>query len=205
MTLPAKGSTRRRLPHRARAVALSATVSLPRWRTRSAPCGYKTGVALRRRPTGRGWREGPGMAARTPRPGPGSDRGIAGRRGPSRVEELARFVCRSRWETDLRAGARAAAAAGAGFARRGIGCAGRRAGRDGPRQVREFGGAPLCTLIGGGRRRAGPRRALQRRAGPLPGLQRLLPGARRDVPPQRQPRARARRGRVRARRRPRHC
>ena len=38
------------------------------------------------------------MTARASRPAPGSDRGIAGRRGQSRVEELARFVCRSRWE-----------------------------------------------------------------------------------------------------------
>ena len=51
--------------------------------------------------------------------------------------------------------------------------------------------------------RARPGRALQRRAGALPRLQRLLPRARRDLPPERQPRAGARRGRVRGRRRPR--
>ena len=142
------------------------------------------------------------MTARAPRPAPGSDRGIAGRRAPSRVEELARFVCRSRWEDDLRAGARAAASCG---------CSTRSAcalgALDGEpvamvrAQVREFGGAPLATLIGVGQERARSRRALQRRARPLPGLQRLLPGARRDVSPKRQPRAGARRGRVRARRR----
>jgi 2-methylcitrate dehydratase len=91
------------------------------------------------------------MAARAPRPGPGSDRGIAGRRGPSRVEELARFVCRSRWEQisePAREQLRLRVLDSLGVALGAL---------DGEpvamvrEQVREFGGAPLCTLIGAGR------------------------------------------------------
>jgi 2-methylcitrate dehydratase len=91
------------------------------------------------------------MAARAPRPGPGSDRGIAGRRGPSRVEELARFVCRSRWEQisqPAREQLRLRVLDSLGVALGAL---------DGEpvamvrEQVREFGGAPLCTLIGVGR------------------------------------------------------
>ena len=68
------------------------------------------------------------------------------------------------------------------------------------RQVEDFGGAPHCSLIGGGR--SAPDRAalLQRRAGALPRLQRLVPRAWRDLPPERQPGAGAGRVRVRARR-----
>jgi 2-methylcitrate dehydratase len=79
------------------------------------------------------------------------DRKIAGHRGPSRVEELARFVSRSRWEgisepareqLQLRVLDSLGVALGA---------------LDGEpvemvrEQAREFGGAPLCTLIGAGR------------------------------------------------------
>jgi 2-methylcitrate dehydratase len=91
------------------------------------------------------------MAARAPGPGPGSDRGIAGRRGPSRVEELARFVCRSRWEQisePARQQLRLRVLDSLGVALGAL---------DGEpvamvrEQVREFGGAPLCALIGAGR------------------------------------------------------
>jgi 2-methylcitrate dehydratase len=91
------------------------------------------------------------MTARVPRPGPGSDRGIASRRGPSRVEELARFVCRSRWEQisqPAREQLRLRVLDSLGVALGAL---------DGEpvamvrEQVREFGGAPLCTLIGEGR------------------------------------------------------
>ena len=44
------------------------------------------------------------------------------------------------------------------------------------RQVEEFGGAPLCTMIGGGRTGARPGNVLQRRAGAVSRLQRQLPG-----------------------------
>jgi 2-methylcitrate dehydratase len=83
--------------------------------------------------------------------GTGGDREVAGHRRPSRVEELARFVCRSHWEQisqpareqlQLRVLDSLGVALGA---------------LDGEpvamvrEQVREFGGAPLCTLIGAGR------------------------------------------------------
>ena len=118
------------------------------------------------------------MAARASRPAPGSDRGIAGRRGPSRVEELARFVCRSRWEQisePAREQLRLRVLDSLGVA---LGALEGEPVAMVREQVEEFGGAPLCTLIGGGR--GAPDRAalLQRRAGPLPGLQRLLPRAR---------------------------
>jgi 2-methylcitrate dehydratase len=91
------------------------------------------------------------MAARTSHPGPGSDREIAGRRAPSRVEELARFVCRSRWEQisqPAREQLRLRVLDSLGVALGAL---------DGEpvalvrEQVQEFGGAPLCTLIGAGR------------------------------------------------------
>jgi 2-methylcitrate dehydratase len=81
----------------------------------------------------------------------GSDREVAGRRGPSRVEELARFVCRSRWEQisqPAREQLRLRVLDSLGVALGAL---------DGEpvamvrEQVREFGGAPLCTLIGAGR------------------------------------------------------
>lgn len=76
---------------------------------------------------------------------------MAGHRGPSRVEELAQFVCRSRWDQisepareQLRL--RVLDSLGVAFgALDGEPVAMVRA------QVREFGGAPLCTLIGAGR------------------------------------------------------
>jgi 2-methylcitrate dehydratase len=81
----------------------------------------------------------------------GGDHEIAGPRRPSRVEELARFVCRSRWEQisepareqlQLRVLDSLGVALGA---------------LDGEpvamvrEQMHEFGGAPLCTLIGAGK------------------------------------------------------
>ena len=81
----------------------------------------------------------------------GGDREIAGPRGPSRVEELARFVCRSRWE-------RISEPAREQLKLRVLDSIGVALGAlDGEpvamvrEQVREFGGAPLCTLIGAGR------------------------------------------------------
>ena len=66
-------------------------------------------------------------------------------------------------------------------------------------QLEEFGGRPLCTLIGGGATAPDRACALQRRTRPLSRLQRLLLRARRDLPSERQPRACARGGRVRGR------
>ena len=120
----------------------------------------------------------------------------------TQVDQLAQFVCGARFE-DISEPAREqlklrvldslgcalgaldgepvrmVADAGAGVRRRAAGDADRR-----------------------GQERAGPRGALQRRAGALPGLQRLVPRPRRDLPSLGQPRAGARRRRVCARRRP---
>ena len=134
--------------------------------------------------SGRRWR-----AARPPHPP-----GHAGR--PARAVRL-----RSAVRGHLRAGARAAQAAGTGLAGVRAGGARRRAGAN-----RRSAGAGVWGRATGdadrrGQERARPRGALQRRAGALPGLQRLLPRPRRDLPSLRQPRAGARRRRVCARRR----
>src|SRR5436190_20896592 len=82
---------------------------------------------------------------------PGGDHEITGHRGPSRVEHLARFVCRSRWEQisePAREQLRLRVLDSLGVALGAL---------DGEpvamvrEQVREFGGAPLVTLIGAGR------------------------------------------------------
>jgi len=91
------------------------------------------------------------MATRTPRIRRRADRDSAPPRPPSRVEELARFVCRSRWEEisgpareqlKLRVLDSLGVALGAldGEPVKMVG-----------EQVQEFGGAPLCTLIGAGK------------------------------------------------------
>ena len=81
----------------------------------------------------------------------GSDREIVHRRRPSRVEELARFVCRSGWEQisePAREQLRLRVLDSLGVALGAL---------DGEpvamlrEQVEEFGGAPLATLIGAGR------------------------------------------------------
>jgi 2-methylcitrate dehydratase len=82
---------------------------------------------------------------------PGGDREVAGHRARSRVEHLARFVCRSRWEQisePAREQLRLRVLDSLGVALGAL---------DGEpvamvrEQVREFGGAPLCTLIGVGK------------------------------------------------------
>jgi 2-methylcitrate dehydratase len=91
------------------------------------------------------------MAAHTSRPGPVSDREIAGHRRPSRVEELARFVCQSRWEQisqPARQQLRLRVLDSLGVALGALDAEPVAMVRE---QVREFGGAPLCTLIGAGR------------------------------------------------------
>jgi 2-methylcitrate dehydratase len=80
-----------------------------------------------------------------------SNREIAGRRSPSRVEELARFVCRSRWEQisePAREQLRLRVLDSLGVA---LGALVGEPVAMVREQVREFGGAPLCTLIGAGR------------------------------------------------------
>ena len=81
----------------------------------------------------------------------GHDRHRARQDYPTRVEELARFVCRSRWD-DISEPAREQLKLRVLDS---LGCA--LGALDGEpvamvrEQVREFGGAPLCTLIGGGK------------------------------------------------------
>jgi 2-methylcitrate dehydratase len=82
---------------------------------------------------------------------PSGDHEIGGHRAPSRVEELARFACRSRWEQisePAREQLRLRALDSLGVA---LGALDREPVAMVREQVREFGGAPLCTLIGGGR------------------------------------------------------
>ena len=84
---------------------------------------------------------------------PAHDRHRARHDHPTRVEELARFVCRSRWD-DISGPAREQLKLRVLDS---LGCA--LGALDGEpvamvrEQVREFGGAPLCTLIGGGQER----------------------------------------------------
>jgi 2-methylcitrate dehydratase len=91
------------------------------------------------------------MSARASHGRTRSDRAIARHRRPSRVEELARFVCRSRWE-------RISEPAREQLQLRVLDSLGVALGAlDGEpvamvrEQVREFGGAPQCTLIAAGK------------------------------------------------------
>ena len=115
------------------------------------------------------------------------------------VEELARFVVERSWD-DLSDAARQRAEDPCSRRARLRARRARRAASPGdPRPARRL--RRPSALHADRRRphRARPRGALQRRARPLPRLQRLLLRAGRDLPSERQPRARARGGRVRGR------